>query len=839
MSDDRSEIKIVAELDAAQVARTIEAGNRAAAQSVASGAAGGRGRKGSRAEQAEAPVPLISRYAPRARTAAGRTIDAEENWELPWEGEGGLGAPAAVTPRGAPPIVDPEKEAALLKAQHKYWNPTLWKMVWTEDAGKPPEPQEPVAPRINRGEQGYHTANPMADNAQGRGEKQGDAPKIEGEKEQAWLRAASVYHARSYAPASAASDGEGEDESGPSYVPHRPGARWRLNAFGATAFRAGLAPIAVGMHFGLAAALSPFRIAAAARQAGGFGNLSVADASSAAFGDVRRNLGTQADLIGQGASQTVSRQRVKTSDDDEGDGEDDANPEERRHREMMSAMKKYGGQGANLTRNVAMGAVGYGIGSSIMGFFSEASQQYIQHAATLRQLKQTYREFGAEATSVGRSIGYVTEETSKLVGAIGTQTNSVTSTRFMQYAGFARQYGLEDTEVAGTVGKISRLSGGHFFQASEGQLSSAQRQLGMTRAQAQRQSSSISLLGIHAAAEASGMGQGRFGEYMQTLSSAAEAQFHATGEVNSGAMFATKFGGMVFGQDSERGRGESGLSFAQGAGRMMSGDSSQAMRVYMMRALNYGKAGGPGMIEMDKQLEAGITDPKNAAAFFGRIRQTTSGMSAENRKFTAYMMLKDDAKKSGLNASGLEALVDAGFDDAKFAQMQEFAEDPDKAMEANFSAEGLNKGAFKAGGFGEVGRRKTTLAEARKVQLESMKEGVGAEVTGIMVTLGNTMKNLGGAFSDLFKGISGQRPLQALQGLATSAERASETLEMLSATSAGQYATKGVTGVLGEFWDEFGVRRMWNAQHPTTGTIRTRKNPAKHPPTAGAGGGNR
>jgi len=521
--------------------------------------------------------------------------------------------------------------------------------------------------------------------------------------------------------------------------------------------------------------------------------------------------------------------------------EDEGDPEERRHSELMKALKGYSGQGYTVGKNVAANMISQGLGSSVFGFLAQSSQEYIQHADLLQKLSHQYGSFGKAVRGAGYEMGMVLEKSAALTFAIGAQINTVDKATFQRYAGFARHYRIEGEQVAGTMGRLERISGGHFFDMSMQQKMQNRLRLGMSHEQSEGLSADFGMEAIHARAVAAGMGNGRQGEYYQAYTQAAEAQFSATGHVTpAGVNYAMEFAGAIFGSKQDpRAQGETGFQYGQQVGRMVSGDTSTAMRVFMMRALDYGKKGGMSYLDTREQLDRGMFDSRNTLAYFKRLREMTVGMSPEKQEEEGVKMMEQDANKAGMSFAGLRSLIRRGTSDEGYQELQELAKSSSSLdLSSTDMAEKLGKGGFAA-----IGKKETTKADERQIQIEQMKASLGPIVTDVLIHLGEVAKNTAKGLDKLFKGLTGEGIMQTIDKLAASAEGLSEVFDALSGSAAARLAKRGVGGTLADAAHEagdllsndslLGRNRGGTPYNPARGA----KNPARAgQPDAGSGG---
>lgn len=440
--------------------------------------------------------------------------------------------------------------------------------------------------------------------------------------------------------------------------------------------------------------------------------------------------------------------------------------------------------------------------TSIMGFLTGSAATYQQLADTLQVLKQRFGEAGDSARLMGYEIGLVGAESAQLMNAIGEQTNTVTRPQFLRIGGFARAFGMDLADAGSTVGSIERLSQGKFFDATAGQVGEA-RAAGVSSKRIAANIDDVGMLSTKAIAESMGMGGGRFTEYMHTLSQAVSAQFESMGKVDGGAMFATRFGSMVF-QNNPAGQGDMGLQFGQKAGRMMSGDTSNAMRIYMMRALGFGGEGGPKYLDMLESMEGGISNPKLAAAMFGSLRAEMGDMPKEEAESRATVKLLSEGKAAGMSVHQLRKFVQFGMSDEGYETLTKHAKNPEEAMSAPFS-ERL-AGYLKGGGLAGAGREAATSADWKQVQFEQVQYDVGKRVTNMMTNLSKAAE----AVADIFVDMTNWNPVESLENateavrdFATGVRDSKQTMDSakyaFSPETAGEAWMSGATAMSSNF----------------------------------------
>lgn len=393
-------------------------------------------------------------------------------------------------------------------------------------------------------------------------------------------------------------------------------------------------------------------------------------------------------------------------------------------------------------------AIGIGLGASLTGFMLSSAQTYLELSKIITVVGQRFREAQGNVISFGGSMGYTRAETAGLVEALGSVTNIVDKSTFRSYTGFARQQGIDPHAALGTFGRLGAM------RAYGGKVSRQEMAELMGRAQF------------------AGMDQGRLPEFMQGMMSLGEAGFQSTGQMDWRALMAvSRIPGIAYGDDRDpRATGQAGASMIQGLHGVMTGGGP--MQTFMMRAMGYGTAGGPGYIEMRKRTEAGVYDPRNVSDLFGAMRARGFGEgtmfkaleSVSGGRLTAYQMealVKNFGTESG-QAKFLETYGSGGEGMGRFL--------------ASVSDEDYDR--YEAGGFEAMGRTKVSRGERRSVKMENMRMVVGDPVSEAMVDLTDTIVNLAGTLKNLI-GIDLGKILtdstEAMKQLSATIERGTRT----------------------------------------------------------------
>jgi hypothetical protein len=424
----------------------------------------------------------------------------------------------------------------------------------------------------------------------------------------------------------------------------------------------------------------------------------------------------------------------------------------------------------NFVSNAASTAIGVGLGSSIPGFLLGSATTYLELSKVITHLGRRFRDAGTEVAFFGQRLGYTVAETASYVEALGEQTNTVDKRQIRRVLGFARQQGLDPGTAIGVFGKLERMTGAPMSEATLGEM------IGR--------------------ATMAGMGQGRFGEYVQSTAQLGEQQFQATGRTDLASTLALQsVPGLVFGADDPRGQGSTGASFLGRLSGVVSGENA-AMKTYMMRVMGFGKAGGPGYIEMRKRLEAGIYGEEgadNLRSLFGSMRSAGMG---EGAMFRAV----ESVSGGSLKAHEIEALVKSLGAPDGLSRLETNAGD-EGFQTFRSSLSGQERAAFGQEGFAGLGTLpgRISMGEGANVQLEGLKLAVGApmaqgilDIREVVINIAKSLGNLAGqdlgAMLTEFTG--------AVRDLSVTMRRATET------GGAAMDARNSLVGTAGDIWDD-------------------------------------
>lgn len=422
-------------------------------------------------------------------------------------------------------------------------------------------------------------------------------------------------------------------------------------------------------------------------------------------------------------------------------------------------------------------AIGLGLGSSLSGFFLQSGQKYMELSKVLTHVNRRFRETGESVGYMGARLGYTIGQTAQYVETLGSKTNAVSGSQVRRYLGFAREMGLDPGTAMSELGSLQRNVGSELTE----------RQL-------------MSLVGR---ARSMGMGQGRFGEFVQSTAQIAQMQLQAQGRASlTGAMTAQRLPGQVFGADDPRAQGSAGVDFMSRLNGVMT--QGGPMQSYMMRVMGYGREDGPDYITMRKRLHEGVFNSANIIDLFGSFQEQGLGKAAQFRAL-------ESVSNGKLSPHDLERLVGAlgtqeGLERYRKAAMSGEAEDA-LAYAASLTRD-EQKTLMGGGGFEALARRggRISKGEWRAVGLESMQMEAGEVVADVMEDMRGTIKSIAGMFQNLIgadigsviTGISGN-----IEKLANFAERLSEPVGALGGAKAGlQHAGSSMGAAAAVSWHD-------------------------------------
>lgn len=429
-------------------------------------------------------------------------------------------------------------------------------------------------------------------------------------------------------------------------------------------------------------------------------------------------------------------------------------------------------------------ATGLGLGASVFGFFLNSGQKYLELSKIISVVSARFREAEESALRFGGAMGYTIGESAGLVETLGSAQDHFSRREISRYTGFARTMGLDPNTALRALGGMSAARGGDQLTDKE-------------------------LAELAGRALASGMGQGRFGEYLSGIADLGQAGFNATGAFSlTNTLAAASLPGLAFSTGDPRAVGSAGRSMVEGIHGTLTG--SPAMQTFMMRAMGFGSEGGPGYIEMRKRLEAGVYDPENLRDLFGAFQARGLGKGAMFRAL-------ESVAGGQLKAWQLEGLVDAMGTPEGLAAYEREAAGGNAASYVNRFTGGENADFIRSG------RSRISMGEARAVQMEGMQMAVGDTVAKIMVDMTAVLQNLAKTgqnllqfdFERLFSDLSGairllseklevnSRPGSSVMNTLTTPARgmSDETAVMLD----GYLRKTVVGGALSLAYDEYGT----------------------------------
>lgn len=411
--------------------------------------------------------------------------------------------------------------------------------------------------------------------------------------------------------------------------------------------------------------------------------------------------------------------------------------------------------GARSVLNVAGAGIGIALGTSLTGFGIQSAQHYLETSKVIAQLGREFRETGTSADFFAGRLGHTIAVSAQAARAYGEQTGGFDRGGFRESLGFARTFGLDPTRTAGTIGRLSRLG----LPTDTGALSAI-----AGRAEWERQ------------------GQGRFGEYLNTLTSLAERQLSATGGTSLAPLLgANALPSMVFGLGSPLASGDRALDFTD---RLQSDFTRQGspLATFLARVSGYGRDPSVSYEDMRLREEAGIYDPRNIRDLMGFVNQMPKG-----QQFSTL-----EGILPSLGAREIRSLRDAfPNQDALDALMQTYEKSPEMAqrhIERVLAGEGTNvTGGYERAGAGFVSR-----GEAAAVDLESAMMTIGEPTSRAILDMRDILGNIAGGLSNLAGGDLGS----LLTDLTGTLKGLSENIKALTGSGALAGATGRGAGML-------------------------------------------
>lgn len=401
----------------------------------------------------------------------------------------------------------------------------------------------------------------------------------------------------------------------------------------------------------------------------------------------------------------------------------------------------YGGQAkaaGSWIQGKAAAIGGLVIGGSLMGFLLGAGQKFMEIDNVLNVLEHRFTSLQGSAMGFGHALGYTAAEAASMFETLGAQTNQVSGAQFQRYAGFTRYHGL-DPSTLGTLGRMEEFAGG-----------------GITNNLLQT---------LYSRASGAGMGEGRFGEYLQGTAGLIEQARRGTGRADLPSLMALQnLPGQILGFENPVARGELGVDFVN---RLQSGmTGGGAMRTMLLRMMGP-NFGGQSYIEAMKQLEAGVNDPRNLrniSKFFAN-----SGMG-KNQQFVMMQSMFPQMK-----AWELEKML--GLPGATEEYTKDIRENRKRLADTT------------TWDYAKEGRKAIGAGQAYAVQTEGLQMKVGQDVAQALVSF----KDAFGAILDAFKNIMGDNPGAFLADFAGAIKAIAEAAKSWSEDhkQSGRYSAAG------------------------------------------------
>lgn len=375
----------------------------------------------------------------------------------------------------------------------------------------------------------------------------------------------------------------------------------------------------------------------------------------------------------------------------------------------------YGGKAVG----AATAFMGYGLGSNPLSFILGSGDKFLALSRSLTQIEQRFRSAAGNAATFGQALGYTIERSAALASTLGEATNTVDRSQFRRYAGVARVTGADPNMVMRSLGMMERWTGG---------------QLGDDQ-----------LLGLAGQAARSGMAEGRFGEYLQSLVTLTERAAQQTGQVGgafAAGQGAMALGGQVFGVDSPFAQGQAGLGFAERVGGVL--NQQGTMRSYMLRSMGLGQGDGPSYREASMQLEAGAFDASNLTTLFEGLQRR--GLD-EDSQFVALQQLAGGQLKSWEVDALVRTFNAPGGLDAYQKAMAGTTSDQEAFLA---TLDPSMRAVLEQQGFGAAGGMAVSAGEGREVRLEALAMRFGDRMSQIMESGVGTFEALMDAIETMF-----------------------------------------------------------------------------------------
>lgn len=398
------------------------------------------------------------------------------------------------------------------------------------------------------------------------------------------------------------------------------------------------------------------------------------------------------------------------------------------------------GVGTIAAGGAALGAMA--IGGSLFGMITGAGRRYMELSKILMTVRKRFREAGENASFFGNSLGFTAAQGGRLAEQLGGQTNSVQKGTFQRYAGFARTFGQDPGQTMGSMGGLQQIMG---HRVSKNMLTTM-----MGRAQQQ------------------GMGEGRWGEQQQGLTSIM-GQMQSMGEGSNiyDAMNTQAVPSMIFGGGDARGQGTQGVDFMNRLSGVFKG--SGAMRTTLFRAMGFGTEGGPDWIEASKRADAGVMGKRgmqNMVDMFGHMEKKGLG------RFGMFRGIQSVAG-GALNAEEIDQLSTfmSGTHDVQVGEgedamtvglsgvsmMQRMMDtgsgNEDARAQALGSLSKKERAMFDKMGYLGSGKTGVSTGDAFAVQGEKLDMQFGPSVAEATLNLRTTMANMAESLQTLLPGV--------------------------------------------------------------------------------------
>lgn len=380
--------------------------------------------------------------------------------------------------------------------------------------------------------------------------------------------------------------------------------------------------------------------------------------------------------------------------------------------------------GAGFIGNAASTATGIALGGSILGFLTGSAERWQATDIALGALDRRFDALTRGAGNFAASMGVARAEAAGLLEVMGAQTDTVDLRQARTGVGFARATGTDPSAAMRFMGTATRR-GGFTINGTD-----------LTRVAGQ--------------ARMLGQGQGMLPEFMDALSGIMNQQFDRTGTASLAiAQMLMNIPSIIYGNDDPRARGMDAVKTLGSMQGMLSGSTSGGMRVEMLRAMGYGREGGPDYMDAMERLDAGAMDPRNLRDMMRRFR--AEGLSSREVE----MLLLPEARSSGMSVRSLRTMTARLMSDEGMAalsgNMDQFR--LNEVMGDSFVA-GLSskdRAAFAKSGFVGLGERGTVASQYRTRQLDDLTASTGAQMLQSVMDMTQIAMNLGGAFNDIIK----------------------------------------------------------------------------------------